>query len=119
MNILQTLVVVFFYTPVVFVAFSFLAMLFAAYSKDRAAAWVSLGLQVASSLFTLAGIVLFVVLYQSYFGLKDMTVLFCGCVGVQMQLVVTSALTYMSGRKSSDWELNVPVSAKPQDPERK
>lgn len=119
MNFLQSLVVVCFYFPVVFVAFSFLAMLIATYTKDRAPIRYSLALQVASSLLTLAGIILFVAYYHSYFGLKDMTVLFYGCVGVQVELVVTSVLTYMSARKLPDGELKVPASTKPQDPEWK
>ena len=102
-NILRQLVILSLYIPVVLVAFALLAMLFAAYARDRAAYWFSMACQAASSLLFMTGIIGFLVLNQSYVSWEHMTTWFYICVGVQVQLVVTTVLTFVS-RKKCDWE---------------
>lgn len=104
-NILTTVVILGLYVPLVLVAFALLCMLLAAYAKDRAALWFSMALQAASSLFILTGVVVFLLLNQLYVSWEHMTPWFYVCVGVQVQLVVVTALTCVLGRRlPSDWE---------------
>lgn len=93
------------YVPLVLVAFALLSMLFAAYARDGAAMGLSMALQAASSLLIHAGIIGFLVLYQSYVTWEHMTLSFYLCVGVQVQLVITTVLTWMTRRHlKPDWE---------------
>eukprot|EP00064_Thunnus_orientalis_P002084 superscaffoldBa00000144_g2091 len=103
--ILSTIVTLGLYVPVVLVAFALLSMLLAAYAKDRAALWVCMACQAASSLLILTAIIAFLLLYQSHVSWEDMTLSFYTCVGVQVQLTITTVLTRVSGRRlTSDWE---------------
>lgn len=102
-NILRLVVILSLYIPVVLVAFALLAMLFAAYAKDRAVLWFSMTCQAASSLLFLNGIICFLVLYQSYVSWEHMTIWFYLCVGVQVELVIITVVTFVS-RKTCDWE---------------
>lgn len=104
-NILATAVILGLYIPVVLVAFALLAMLLAAYAKDRAALWLSMACQAASSLLILTGIIGFLVLNRSHVSWENMTLWFYMCVAVQVQLVIITALTRASERRlTSDWE---------------
>lgn len=104
-NILTVVVTLGLYVPVVLVAFALLAMLLAAYAKDRAALWFSTACQAASSLLILTGIIAFVVLNQTYVRWDYLTPWFFLCVGVQVELAITAGLTRASGtRLTSDWE---------------
>lgn len=111
-NILATVVILALYVPVVLVAFALLAllaMLLAAYAKDRAALWLSMACQAASSLLILTGIIGFLVLNRTYVSWENMTLWFYICVGVQVELVIITALTCASGRRlTSDWEYTGP-----------
>lgn len=104
-NFLTTVVTLGLYIPVVLVAFALLAMLLATYAKDRAALWFSMACQAASSLLILTGIVSFLLLNQSYVSWQHMTLWFYICVAVQVELVIVTALTHVSGRRlTSDWK---------------
>lgn len=103
--IISTVVVLSLYVPVVLVAFALLAVLLTAYAKDRAALWFSLACQAASGLLILTGIIAFLVLNQPYVTWKDMTPWFYVCVGVQVELGITTVLTCVLGRRlTSDWK---------------
>lgn len=102
--ILSTLVIWGLYVPVILMAFALLSMLFAAYTKDRAVFWLSFVCQAASSLLILTSIIACWLLSQLYVS-WDKTLSFYICVGVQVQLVIATALTHASGRRlTSDWE---------------
>lgn len=93
------------YVPLVLVAFALLAMLLAAYAKDKAALWFSMASQAASSLLILTGIVGFLIFYWSYVSSERMTIGFYICVGVQVELAVITVLSWLLGRRlTSDWE---------------
>lgn len=93
------------YVPLVLVAFALLAMLLAAYAKDKAALWFSMASQAASSLLILTGIVGFLIFYWSYVSWERTTIGFYICVGVQVELAVTTVLSWLLGRRlTSDWE---------------
>ncbi|XP_059191975.1 uncharacterized protein LOC131973874 [Centropristis striata] len=105
MNIPTTVGILSLYVPVVLVAFALLAMMLASYTKDRMARWFSMVCQAASSLLILTGIISFLVLYHSYVCWENMTIWFYICVGVQVELVIITVLTCVSGmRLTSDWE---------------
>ncbi|KAL6106872.1 uncharacterized protein ACO6RY_10633 [Pungitius sinensis] len=105
MNLLATAVILCLYIPVVFVAFALLAMLLAAYTKDRAALWFSAACQAASSLLVLTGIIVFLALYQTYVNWEHMTIWFYLCVLVQVELLITTVLTCICGKRlTSEWE---------------
>lgn len=92
------------YAPLVLVAFALLSMLFAAYAKDRATLWCSMACQAASSLLILTGVIAFLLLNQLYVSWEHMTPWFYVCVGVQVQLVIVTALTHVSGKRlTPDW----------------
>lgn len=104
-NILTTAVILSLYIPVVLVAFALLAMLLAAYAKDRAAFWFSMACQAASSILILTGVIGFLVLYRLYVSWEHMTIWFYLCVGVQVELVIVTLLTRVSLRRlTSDWD---------------
>lgn len=104
-NLLATAVLLCLYIPVVLVAFALLAMLLAAYSRDRAAVWFSAACQAASSLLVLTGVLSFVALYQTYVNWENMTVWFYLCVLVPVELLATTVLTCKSGKRlTSEWE---------------
>lgn len=94
-----------FYVPIVLVAFSLLCMLLAAYAKDRTTLQCGMVCQAASALLTLGGIIMFLAYFHSYLSWKDMTLWFYLCVGVEVQLIVTTVLTRVLGQKlTSDWK---------------
>lgn len=104
-NIVTTLVKVCLYVPVVLVAFALLAMVFAAYAKDRSVASLSMVCQAASTLLTLAGMIVFLLFYRSYLSWKDMGYGFYICVSVQVELAITTVLTYVTGRRlTAEWD---------------
>lgn len=92
------------YVPVVLVAFALLAMLLAAYARDRSALCFSMVCQSLSTLLLLAGTIVFVLVYLSYLNWKDITSGFYICVCVQVELMLTTVLTYLLKRRlTSDW----------------
>lgn len=97
-NVLTTAVILCLYVPLVLVAFALLSMLFAAYAKDRGTLRSSLACQAASSLLILTGVAGFLLLNQFYASWEHMTPWFYACVGAQLQLLVTTALTHVSGK---------------------
>ncbi|CAJ1056877.1 Hypothetical protein SMAX5B_010001 [Xyrichtys novacula] len=91
--------------PVALVAFALLAMMLAVYAKDIPALWLSTGCQGVSSLLILTGIITFLLLNNSYVSLEHMTLWFYLCVGVLVELVITTALTFVSMRRlKSEWD---------------
>ncbi|KAL3061662.1 hypothetical protein OYC64_009754 [Pagothenia borchgrevinki] len=91
------------YIPVVLVAFALLAMLLAIYGKDITVLWFSMACQAASSLLILTGLIVFLVQFQSYVSWEHLTIWFYVCVAVQVQLVIITVLTYvLRKRLSSD-----------------
>lgn len=97
---IETILVLFFYVPIVLVAFAVLCMLLAAYAKDRTTLQCGMVCQAASALLTLGGIIMFVAYFHSY-----LTLWFYLCVGVEVQLIVTTVLTRVLGQKlTSDWK---------------
>lgn len=103
-NVLTAVVTLSLYAPLVLVAFALLSMLFAAYAKDRATLWCSMACQAASSLLLLTGVVAFLLLNQLHVSWEHMTPWFYVCVGVQVQLVIVTALTHVSGKRlTPDW----------------
>lgn len=92
-NALTTVVILGLYVPLVLVAFALLSMLFAAYAKDRGTLQCSLACQAASGLLILTGIAGFLLLNQFYASWEHMTPWFYVCVGAQLELVFTTALT--------------------------
>lgn len=104
-DIVSTVVFLGLYAPVVLVAFALLAVLLTAYAKDKAALWFSMACQAASSLLILTGIIAFLVLNHPYVTWEDMTLWFYVCVGVQVELDITTVLTWLLGRRlTSDWK---------------
>ncbi|XP_070406501.1 uncharacterized protein [Nothobranchius furzeri] len=97
-NFVATLLILCFYAPLAFVAFALLAVLLAAYAKDRSTLKFSMVCQAASSTLLLTGIVGFLLSYQSYVTWEDLTLWFYLCVGVQLELVVTTVLTGVAGK---------------------
>lgn len=94
------------YIPLVLVAFALLSMVFAVYSKDRATLVCSFVCQALSSFLFLSGVALFLLLNKSYIKWEDMTLEFYICVGVQVQLILVTAMTHLTRRRlPSDWEL--------------
>ncbi|XP_034735037.1 uncharacterized protein LOC117949120 [Etheostoma cragini] len=86
-NILALAVILGLYIPVVLVAFALMAMLLTAYTKDTATLSFSLTCQAASILLMLAGVIVFLILYQSYLSWEHMTIWFYVCVGVPLVAV--------------------------------
>lgn len=103
--ILITIIILGLCSPMVLVAFAMLSMLLAAYGKDRATLWLGKVCQGASSLLLLIGIIVFLLRYRSDVSWGDMSLWFYICVGVQLQLIFTTVLTCVLGRKlTSDWK---------------
>ena len=98
-DILGNVVILCLYIPLVLVAFSLLTMLFMAYTKDVSLLWCSVLCQAASSLLILTGIILFLILNLQFVAWKNMTLWFYIYVGVQVELVITTVLTYVSRRR--------------------
>uniref|UniRef100_A0A8D3BLY4 Uncharacterized protein n=1 Tax=Scophthalmus maximus TaxID=52904 RepID=A0A8D3BLY4_SCOMX len=104
LNFLITAVILALYVPVVLVAFALLAMLLTAHTRDRAVLWLSMACQAASSVLILTGLIAFLLLNQPYATWENMTIWFYMCVGVQVELMITTVLTRVSERKlTSDW----------------
>lgn len=104
-NILTQVVTVILYAPLVLVAFAWLSMLLAVYAKDRAAVGLSIALQAASSLLILIGLTAFLLLNLLYMSWERMTLWFYVLVGVQVQLVFLTTLTWVTRKMlPSDWE---------------
>uniref|UniRef100_A0A8C9XZ39 Uncharacterized protein n=1 Tax=Sander lucioperca TaxID=283035 RepID=A0A8C9XZ39_SANLU len=101
--ILATAVILGLYIPVVLVAFALMTMLLAAYTKDTATLRFSMACQAASILLMLAGIIVFLILYESYLNLEHMTIWFYVCVGVPFQLFIITVLTARV-RGEAHWE---------------
>lgn len=102
---IATEVVISLYVPLVLVAFALLSTLLAAYVKDKAVLWCSAACQAASSLFTLIGVVAFLLLNHPYVSWEHMTFWFYICLGTGVQLLMVAALTVHAGtRRMSDWE---------------
>lgn len=105
MRVLETLVILALYVPVVLVSFALLAMLLAVYAKDRATLGVSMACQGASSILILTGVIAFLVLHRFHLSWDHMTLWFYVCVSVPFQLVVVTALTHVLREGlTSDWE---------------
>lgn len=102
--ITKTVIIISLYSPVVLVAFALLAMLFVVYTKDRAVLWLSMACQAASSILILTGITVFLLLNQSYVSWGGLTICFYVCVAVPFELIITTVLTCVSGRRACDWE---------------
>ncbi|KAM3608709.1 uncharacterized protein V6R79_003457 [Siganus canaliculatus] len=98
-NIFSSVTIVALYASVVLVAFALLAMWLAVYAKDTATLWVSMVCQAVSCLLILTGIATFLLLNQSYVSWDHMTFSFYVCVSVLIQLVIVTALTYVSVRQ--------------------
>lgn len=106
-NMFCKLVVLCLYVPVVLLLFALLAMLLAAYAKDKTTLRFSMACQAASSSLILYGLILFLLsLHSSYLNLKDMTLCFYIYVGVSVQLMITTLLTAIVSEKNlpPDWE---------------
>lgn len=101
----EALVIYALYVPLVLVSFALLAMLLAAYAKDRGSLCLSMACQGASSILTLTGVIAFLVLNWFYLRWDHMTLSFYVCVSVPVQLVVVTALTHvLRERLTSNWE---------------
>lgn len=106
MDILAVGVILCLYSPLVLVAFALLSMVFAVYTKDSATLLCSFACQALSSFLVLSGVALFLLLNKSYIKWEDMTLGFYICVGVHVQLVLVTAMTFFTRRRlPSDWEL--------------
>lgn len=104
-NILTQVVTIILYTPLVLVAFAWLSMLLAVYAKDRAVVGLSLALQAASSLLILIGLTAFLLLDLLYMSWEHMALWFYVLVGVQVELVFLTTLTWVTRKMLlSDWE---------------
>lgn len=103
LQMVETLVILALYVPVVLVSFALLAMLLAAYTKDTAAVCVSMACQGASSILILTGIIAFLMLNWFYVSWDHMTLWFYVCVGLPVQLIAVTALTHvLRERPTSD-----------------
>lgn len=103
-NTLTQVVTVLLYVPLVLVAFAWLSMLLAVYAKDRAAVELSMGLQAASSFLILIGLTAFLLLDLLYMRWEHMTLWFFVLVGVQVQLIFLTTLTWVTRKMlPSDW----------------
>lgn len=98
-NILEPAVILSLYVSVVLVAFALLSMVLAAYAKDKPALKCSMVCQAASGLLIVIGIIGFMILNHSCLIGGHMTLSFYVCVGVQVELALTTVLTYALGRR--------------------
>ncbi|CAB1440992.1 unnamed protein product [Pleuronectes platessa] len=96
------------YVPLVLVAFSLLAMLFAAYTQDRALLWCSVLCQAGSSLLIMTGIIVFLLLNLPFVAWENMTLWFYIYVGVQVELVITTLMTSLTSTPSAVPVVNLP-----------
>lgn len=104
-NILQQVVTIILYIPLVLVAFAWLSMLLGVYAKDRAAIGLSMALQAASSLLILIGLTAFLLLNLLYMNWEHMALWFYALVGVQVELVFLTTQTWVTRKMlPSDWE---------------
>lgn len=101
-NFLPSVVIFCLYVPIVLVAFGLLAAAFAACADDRAVMRLSALCQGLSSILLLVGIVGFVLLYRAYVSWSGLTCWFYACIGAQVELAVTAALTNRSTKKSDN-----------------
>lgn len=95
-DVLAAVIIISLCVPLVFVAFVFLSMLFAAYGRSSSVLCLSLALQAASSLLILTGVIAFLVLNQTYLSWEHMTIWFYTCCGVHIELIVATLLTFVS-----------------------
>ncbi|KAA8590204.1 hypothetical protein FQN60_014138, partial [Etheostoma spectabile] len=102
-NILAPAVILGLYIPVVLVAFALMAMLLTAYTRDTATLSFSMTCQAASILLMLAGVIVFLILYQSYLSWEHMTIWFYACVAVPFELFILTVLT-AHAREEAHWE---------------
>uniref|UniRef100_A0A665UW48 Transmembrane protein n=1 Tax=Echeneis naucrates TaxID=173247 RepID=A0A665UW48_ECHNA len=87
------------YMPVVLVAFALLAMLFTVYARETATLTFSMICQAASSLLIVAGIIVFLLFNWQYVSWEALTPWFYMCMGVQVELIITTVLIGILRRK--------------------
>lgn len=93
-------------TPVVFLSFAGLSILFATYGRDGALFFLSAALQAASWLIILIGLATYVFLNLWYWSWEHVAPWFYAYAAIQVELVVTIYLTRETGRRiSPDWEM--------------
>lgn len=104
-NILTQVVTIILYIPLVLVAFAWLSVLLAVYAKDTAAFGLSAALQAASSLLLLIGLTALLLLNLLYMSWEHTGLWFYVLVGVQVELVFLTTLTWVTKKMLlSDWE---------------
>lgn len=87
------------YVPGVIVGFALLGLYSVISDRDEPAIFGTVAFQFGAAFLTLAGLVGFLLVYQSYLSWQNITIWFYISLGVVIQLAITSALTHMSGKR--------------------
>ncbi|XP_030587564.1 uncharacterized protein LOC115781830 [Archocentrus centrarchus] len=98
-NSLRVAVYLAVYVPVIIVGFALLGLYSVISDRDEPAIFCSVAFQFGAALLTLAGLIGFLLVYQSYLSWQNITIWFYISLGVVIELAITSALTHVSGKR--------------------